>query len=740
MPNQDLERSVAAGAPIFGPNRKKPNMHLRPILLFLLLLGLSSIYSQALTPDEHKALDAIVENQVTTEEPGLVAGVVRNGEIVYTAYRGLANLSHQIPVDEKSRINVASVAKQFTALTVLQLELEGKLSLDEDMRKYFPEFYSDIAEPILIRQMLTHSSGIRDVYELLGVKQDLWWRKEGFDNEEAIEFLSQQEELNFTPGSDYEYSNSNYILLTKIVEIASGKSFHDYSEEIFRKLGMENTKFLKNYMHVIPQLARPYTDWGNGIWQEYPMMTNLYGDGFLYTTLPDQLAFEAAIQTAMADNNVLLQKSQETIPGAAIKTYGFGLDLEETNGYPSVRHAGSTGAYNAQVIRIPEKKTSVFVMSNNGTIWSGNIAEAILEAVLPTPQVAEGEKFPVKPSVIPTATSLDEIIGLYETEDGRIVKMTEKEGELYWQEGNNNPRLLEREEGNMFRWDLYPNFKVAVFVEAAGQPVMESYYPGTEPRSRTKLPSFIPTRDYLSGFVGKYHSSELETSFSLSLDEDNQIIIHRDNRKDRVIEVIYEDRLLLFDKRITVKRDFYGRVDDLLVTTSRNRNVRFKKAEDYSYHPEITTPDGGRISVATTKADYGKGKGDILLTKNYPNGNEEWFTTFGGRSYDRAASVIETPDGGYLIVGSTSSYGVGNYDIYLIKTNELGKEEWSKAYGEALNDYGYTAEIGPEGSYIIKGTQQRCVSEDFSDCQDIPWLIEVNETGDLIREELQSGK
>lgn len=161
-----------------------------------------------------------------------------------------------------------------------------------------------------------------------------------------------------------------------------------------------------------------------------------------------------------------------------------------------------------------------------------------------------------------------------------------------------------------------------------------------------------------------------------------------------------------------------------------------------SYHPEDTigrrfqqTVDGGRIEVGTTKEYPGKGQ-QILLTKTNKEGNEEWFQLYGGRSYDKASSVRITADGGYVIIGSTSSYGAGNYDVFLIKTDANGKKQWSKTFGEFYNDHRYYVAQAPDLGYIIKGKTQSCDSNtDFQSCIERTWIIKTDATGTEVWEQ-----
>lgn len=148
----------------------------------------------------------------------------------------------------------------------------------------------------------------------------------------------------------------------------------------------------------------------------------------------------------------------------------------------------------------------------------------------------------------------------------------------------------------------------------------------------------------------------------------------------------------------------------------------------------IQTDDGGAISLNTTKY-YQKRATDILLTKTNSDGNEEWYKTYGGTSYDKASDLIETNDGGYAIIGSTSSYGKGNYDIYVIKVDKRGKKEWSETYGGLYNEYGYSIKQRKDNGFNLFGTKQACFGENGSpNCDDQKYLIKINARGKVVQQ------
>ena len=160
--------------------------------LLLILFLCSSIEAQE---KNFKKIDSLIEAKVKDNHPGIAVGIIKNGKIIYTKYHGLANLQHQVKFDEKTRSNIASTAKQFTALMILDLSLNEKLNLDDDIRKYLPKIYPEVKEKITITNLLTHTSGIRDYVELLDLDGAKWWQRFGYENDDVLELISKQNDL-----------------------------------------------------------------------------------------------------------------------------------------------------------------------------------------------------------------------------------------------------------------------------------------------------------------------------------------------------------------------------------------------------------------------------------------------------------------------------------------------------------------------------------------------------------------
>ena len=545
---------------------------------FTIYLLLATFTQSIAQKTDFAKIDQLLESKIKPGAPGLAVGIVKNGTIVYERYMGLANLQHLIPVTDQTRFNLASVAKQFTALCVLKLVLDNKISLEADLRQYLPQMYPQIKTAIPLKTLLNHSSGVRDFYDLLSISGKPWWRQEGLDNEDALALLMKQKDLNFSPDTEHLYSNSNYTLLAEIVTKVSGMPFPKFAKQLFADLGMPNTQFCTNYMQVIPFQALPYNDWGDGSWQQYPMITNLYADGFLYTTLKDQLVFEQAIQKAAAQTNSLLSISQKPIPNTRIQDYGYGLEISPINGYPAVHHSGSTGSYNAQTLRFPGEKLSIIVLSNNGNLWSGGIAREVATQILGRKK--EELAFATQPAQVQAASTPSDLVGQYRSPENNVIRIQLKEGNLYWQMDNNNPRKLIQEKGNLYHWNIDEDWKVAFNNRPDSTSTMVLYTKSEQPEVFKKLPPIAPSSTYLQACVGKYFSAELDLSFTIKLSPEKGLVFKRDGGKNETkIEVVQKGELLASDYKMKLESEANGRVMAVLLTYNRVKNLRFEKVE-----------------------------------------------------------------------------------------------------------------------------------------------------------------
>jgi CubicO group peptidase (beta-lactamase class C family) len=360
----------------------------RTLFLFLLFLQPIIVDHQVLQADTHIELtdkvDELFNEWDGIDSPGAVVGIFKNGKILYARGYGMANLDYNIPISPQTVFRVGSVSKQFTAMCIALLVEQGRISLDDDIRKYLPSMHKfDL--PVTIRHLIHHTSGIRDYLVLQG----LAGRSDGYfyTSEEVVDLLSRQRELNFKPGSKYSYSNSGYFLLAEIVGRVSGMKASDYARKfIFEPLGMENTHFHDNPKMVVKNRASGYMPLDGNGFKIHMTQLNMIGDGGIFTSVEDffkwdQNFYSNKLGQGTPDliNMVLTPGKLED--GREIE-YAFGLVVSHYRGLRTISHGGSFVGFKAQYLQFPEQRFSVVILSNLGSFNPGRIARSIADLYL----------------------------------------------------------------------------------------------------------------------------------------------------------------------------------------------------------------------------------------------------------------------------------------------------------------------------------------------------------------------
>jgi hypothetical protein len=274
----------------------------------------------------------------------------------------------------------------------------------------------------------------------------------------------------------------------------------------------------------------------------------------------------------------LLNLSQKPIPNTRIQDYGYGLEISPINGYPAVHHSGSTGSYNAQTLRFPSEKLSIIVLSNNGNLWSGGIAREVASQILG--RKTEKLAFATRPAEVQAASTPSDLVGQYRSPGNNIIRIQLKEGYLYWQMDNNNPRKLLPETGNLYHWDIDEDWKIAFNNRPDSTSTMVLYTKSEQPEVFKKLLPFSPLEAYLQACVGKYFSAELDLAFTIRMSPERGLILKRDGGKNEIkIEVVQKGELLASDYKMRLETGANGRVMAVLLTYNRVRGLRFEKVE-----------------------------------------------------------------------------------------------------------------------------------------------------------------
>lgn len=293
--------------------------------------------------------------------PGCAIGVDRDGRSVLRAVSGLAEMEHGVASDIHTVYEAGSVGKQFTAAAVLLLADEGRLSLDDDIRRFLPELPAYGGQRITLRMLLEHASGLPQ-WDRIAISQG-WPRGTRAVNNAHVLTMVAGQPLVSAPGAVWTYNNTGYNLAAVIVERASGESLAAYTQRrIFQPLGMGRTRWRDDFNALVPGRATAYAPDGNGGWRQSMPFENAYGNGGLLTTVDDLMIWHRAVQEGFLNLRARLE-SPGTAGGQPTR-YGLGLSLGQWDGHAEIGHAGSTAGYRAWAVRYPGDGLSVVVLCN----------------------------------------------------------------------------------------------------------------------------------------------------------------------------------------------------------------------------------------------------------------------------------------------------------------------------------------------------------------------------------------
>lgn len=331
---------------------------------------------QIVSPDSAgRWVDSVLAPFASTESPGCAVGVTRAGDLVFAKGYGMADLEHDRPITPDTRFYIASVSKQFTAMSIVLLALDGRLSLDDSIQKWVPEVPS-FGAVITLRELLNHTSGLRDYYTLLAVSG---WPTDGqLTEKQFLTLVGRQKNLNFAPGDEFLYSNTGYALLSIVVRRASGQSLRTFAaERIFKPLGMTHTEFRDDHTALIPQRALGYEPSGSTYRISQPE-TDVVGDGGVYSTVADLAKWDANFRTGRVGGQraiAMLQEPGRLNDGQPIP-YALAMAIGQFHGLKTYSHSGAYGGYRSTLLRFPQRDMSVITLCNTSSA-SSMLAEQV---------------------------------------------------------------------------------------------------------------------------------------------------------------------------------------------------------------------------------------------------------------------------------------------------------------------------------------------------------------------------
>ena len=517
------------------------------------------------------------------DSPGCALAVIRDGQIIYKRGYGMSNLEHAIPISPASIFHIASISKEFTAMAIVMLAQQGKLSLDDDVRKYVSEV-PDFGERITIRHLIHHTSGLRDQWSLLEMAG---WREDDVITEgDILDLISRQKALNFKPGEEHLYSNTGYTLLAVIVKRVSGLSLREFAEtNIFKPLGMTRTHFHDDHSMIVKDRTSAYQPRpGGGLKVSIPVF-DTYGATSLFTTVEDMAKWDQNfVDRKVGGDAVIDQMVQPGLLNNGKKLdYAFGLSVGNYKGLKTVGHGGSDAGYRADFVRFPDQRFSVVCLCNLSTSNPSAITRRVADIYL-ADQLKQPSAPPAKPAAAPVSSislaeqELKSKVGIYtEPKANMTIRLEMKEGKLTAAMGPGFPLSpLSKDRFQVVGAPATVTFegtvnghpqRMLVLNDGEKEPIAFEYVEAPPPLTAAQL----------AEYEGTYYSEELDTRYTVIV-KDNRAVVRRRKFEDTPLSPKAADE---FEARAagTIKfiRDSQKRVSGFEINAGRVRHLQFSK-------------------------------------------------------------------------------------------------------------------------------------------------------------------
>jgi CubicO group peptidase (beta-lactamase class C family) len=543
-------------------------------LLLLPAMSLTQSGGNGLTAQ----VDKIFAQFDKPDSPGCALAVIKEGQIVYKRGYGMADLDHDIPIKPDTPFHVASVSKQFAAFAILLLAQQGKLSLDDKVQKYITEL-REFDQPITIRHLLHHTSGLRDQWNLLIMSG---WRlgEDVVRDDDILDLVSRMKELNFKPGDQHAYSNTGYTLLAYIVKRVSGQSLREFAEaNIFQPLGMTRTIFRDDHAIVVKQQAYAYNPGPHGTLKLSVPNYDTVGASSLVTTVEDLARWDQNFYDKKVGGDWVIEQMQirgQLNDGEQI-SYARGVVIGSYKGLKVVEHSGGDAGYRSHLMRFPDQRFSVACLCNYGVTNPSRFARQVADVYLASALSPEPAK-PASPVAAITLTKqeLKSKVGMYwnatAEEMGRV---SASDGKLQLSFAGNSATLIPIE-ANRFQVAEQP--VEAVFESSpAGDPLrLRLNITGRKPIMMDAVPPADAPK--LSDYEGAYYSEEIDSIYRVAL-KDGNLVVTRKKAGPTQLTPRFRDAFsspgILGVFRFT--RDAQNRINGFRLSAGRVRNFLFVK-------------------------------------------------------------------------------------------------------------------------------------------------------------------
>lgn len=541
-----------------------------------LILAVTLFYNVCLAQNKNRAqqlkkVDSLLEQSYQKNNPGVALAIIEHGETIYSGKRGISNMEYKIPITDSTAFHIASVTKQFTAFLAVSLEKEGKLSLDDDIKKYLPEL-KDLPYKISLRQLANHTHGLPNLYELAqlkGIEPD-----DRMTHKDVVAMLLHIKQVNFKPGEKFEYNNTGFVLLAEIIERVCNKPFQEIlKEKIFNPMQMSNSLAVDTATLIVKNKAYSY-HLKNGKYENYAFNLMANGSSGISTTIDDLSKWAINLQyPSSGDREIFGEMTKPTTlnSGETIR-YGLGLETKTYKGLELVFHGGGDAGYRSYILNVPKYQFSVIILGNNGDFKPFELVYQIVDLFLK--EYEKETPLPIKTNY--TTEELKQFAGTYEMFPGSLFNIIAENNSIYYQAfGSENKMQLPIIGDGTF---ANPNLPISYF---SFENSTFTFHIADFKYSAKKIKVTPPklNKSGLLKFAGIYKNKEFNTEYELVIINKELIAKHNSNG-DIILHPFGENSFYAdegFFGKLVFQKNTKGKITGFSLSGQNLNNISFEK-------------------------------------------------------------------------------------------------------------------------------------------------------------------
>jgi len=553
----------------------------RFIFLIVWVAPILSSYSQAIPGSVANKIDSLFERWNKPTSPGCVIGIVRNDSLIFANGYGSANLEYEIPNTPNSVYHIASISKQFTAYAIVLLVKEGKLKLDDEVKTYLP-WFPDFPEKITIHQLLLHTSGIRDQWQLLsiaGTRLD-----DVITQEHILKIISAQQELNARPGEMYNYCNSGYTLLAEIVKVITGKSLRAYTDSvIFKPLGMVSTHFHDNYKEIEKNRAYSYDRLDDTQFSNSILSYSNSGATSLFTNVNDLSKWVMNFYNPKVGNEDDLKTltTRGKLNNGYELNYGLGVVVDKYKGWKQISHSGGDAGYRTYLTVLPELKMGFYIFSNLSDFYQIAKLYEVIELFV---REKESSHLPISPDTLNSSLAtlkdspaIQNFSGHYISDDGLLFYFGIRDRTLFINSYLKNNFLVPE---GADTYSLLSSRETKFIFKLSGKDTLvEIRYPNRIRYLQKYTKGEMYPDEVLKRYAGTYYSPELDCSYTIQW-RDRQLYLTHSKYLDSKLTLIGPDHIQTerwWMNHLVVLRDEKDQLVGFEINSGRVMHLQFNK-------------------------------------------------------------------------------------------------------------------------------------------------------------------